>query len=136
MAIPLMAMLGGMGAGGAGGLSSLLGAAAPGMSQVGAAGAMKLGGAGGMKLGGGGAPDFWSQFTQTLKGPGGAANAVDMVGAATAGQGDAMRRLSSTFRGPTMPFLPHLNTSQVGPNRNPGQEGLAMLLQQIAGRRG
>lgn len=89
-------------------------------------------GAGGAAGGGG----FWGQFSQMMKGPGGAANAVDLMGAATAGMGDSYRRLSSTFRGPTMPFLPHLNTSQVGPNRNPGQENLAMLLQQIAGRRG
>jgi hypothetical protein len=35
-----------------------------------------------------------------------------------------------------MPLMPHLNTSQVGPNLNPGQMGLSQLLATIATRRG
>jgi hypothetical protein len=123
------------GAGGAGGISALSGAgsgAGP-MSQVGAAGAMKLpmGGAG---AGGGG---FWGQFGQLFKGQDGAQNATAMAGQLLGGGGNSkISTMAQLMRGPTMPFLPHLNTSQVGPNQNPGMANLASLLQQIAGRRG
>lgn len=108
-------------------------------------------GAGAMGAGAAGGAGFWGQFGQMFGGGGGGGmpggmgggmsgqtqgNAMSGLGALLSGKGDAMRRLSATFRGPTMPFLPHLNTSQVGPNVNPGQIGLSQLLAQIATRRG
>lgn len=106
-------------------------------------------GAGAVGAGAAGGAGFWGQFGQMFGGGGGGmaggmggmsgqtqGNAMSGLGALLSGKGDAMRRLSATFRGPTMPFLPHLNTSQVGPNVNPGQIGLSQLLAQIATRRG
>lgn len=102
----------------------------------------------------GGSPAFWQQFAQ-MYGAGGASAGQPSAQTRSSnpftdkmGQGSQLitayldnlenraGRLSEMVRGPTMPFLPNLNTSQVGPNINPGQVGLAQLLAQIATRRG
>lgn len=147
MAIPAL-----FGAGGMGGLSALLagGQAGPGMAGVGAG------------TTGGGSPGFWQQFAQQYGGAG-ATPQINSARPPTSGGGKSSNpytdklsqmgvpgvdlitayldnlenrtgRLSEMVRGPTMPFLPKLNTSQVGPNGNPGQIGLAQLLTQIATR--
>ena len=116
------------------------------MSAAGGAGAA-AGGAG-AAAGAAGAGGFWSQFGGMFgKGGGGMggqqgggmANMTGMLGGLGIGGGKlnaSISQLSQMMRGPTMPFLPHLNTSQVGPNTNPGLIGLASLLQQISARRG
>lgn len=163
--IPIIGAVGGMAAGGGaaagggmaagGGLSGLL----AGMGRFGAPGTP--GAVGGTPMAGGapgGAqPSFWQQFQQMYGGGGGAPGAAPASGGAPApsnpftakmGQGaqlatayldnleNRVGRLSEMYRGPTMPFRPHLNTSQVGPNVNPGQIGLSQLLASIATRRG
>lgn len=148
MAIPAL-----FGAGGMGGLSALL--------AGGQAGAMPAAGAGTV---GGGNPSFWAQFAQMYGGSGATPQinsarppasgggqssnpytdklsqmgvpGVDLITAYLDNLENRTGRLSEMVRGPTMPFLPKLNTSQVGPNINPGQIGLAQLLSQIATRRG
>ncbi len=131
MALPLLAA-GGIGAGATGAVAGGAGAAAGGLGAAGA-------GAGAAGAGG-----FWGQFGNMFgKGGGqqggGMANMTGMMGGLGIGGGklnSSISQLSQLMRGPTMPFLPHLNTSQVGPNHNPGLIGLASLLQQISSRRG
>jgi hypothetical protein len=111
---------------------------------AGSAGGLTAGAAGAGAAAGGGS--LWQQFQSMYGGgaggmgggPSGQTQGAAMggLGALLSGKGDAMRRLSATFRGPTMPLMPHLNTSQVGPNLNPGQMGLSQLLATIATRRG
>lgn len=156
--------MGGMGAGaggaaeGGGGLSGLL----AGMGRFGAPGTP--GAVGGTPMAGGAMPGgaqgggFWQQFQSMYGGgaPGGAPTTggaapsnpftaklgkMGMPGVETAtayldNLENRVGRLSEMYRGPTMPFRPHLNTSQVGPNMNPGQMGLSQLLASIATRRG
>lgn len=112
---------------------------------------------------GGGSPAFWQQFSQAFgaggapsinsarppaSGGGGSSNPfTDKIGQYGAKGGELITayldnlenragRLSEMVRGPTMPFMPKLNTGPVGPNVNPGQMGLANLLAQITSRRG
>lgn len=127
MAIPALLAAGG----GAGALGAVGGAAGGMTAGAGAAGAAGAGG-------------FWNQFGSMFgKGAGqqggGMANATGMLGSLGVGGGKlnaSISQLAQLMRGPTMPFLPNLNTSQVGPNTNPGLIGLASLLQQISARRG
>lgn len=134
---------------GGGGLAALLqGFATPGVAgSVGGAPVVQ-------SAANGGSPAFWQQFAQMYGGGGGAAGQpaaqtrssnpfTDKMGqdsqlitAYLDNLENRAGRLSEMVRGPTMPFLPNLNTSQVGPNINPGQVGLAQLLAQIATRRG
>lgn len=163
MAIPFAAMAGPMfgsgaaaGAGG-GGLSGLL----AGMGKFGAPGTP--GAVGGTPMAGGpaaqGGGGFWQQFQQMYGGgmpQGGApqgggappsnpftakigpmgAKGAEIVTAYLDNLENRIGRASEMYRGPTMPFRPHLNTSQAGPLPNPGQMGLSQLLASIATRRG
>lgn len=120
MAIPLIGAIGTkLGVGAASGVGA--GAAGAGAGAAGGA----AGGAG-----------IWGQFSSMFKGPQGGENAAGMMGGLLSPGPSKISTLAQLMRGPTMPFLPHLNTSQVGPNSNPGLVGLASLLQQIASRRG
>lgn len=161
MAIPLLAMLAGGAGAGSGGLASLLGGGGgAGFAGVGSQFATPglAGSVNGMpmvsSMASGGSPAFWQQFSQMYgsgAAPGGHASPQQRSSnpfTDKLGQGSQLitayldnlenrtGRLSEMVRGPTMPFLPKLNTSQVGPNINPGQIGLAQLLAQIATRRG
>lgn len=147
MALPMTGMMGG-----GGGLGALLARfAAPGMAgQVNGVPMAQ-------SIANGVSPGFWQQFAQ-MYGQGGQPQAAQTGAPAVhgssnpftdkMGQGAQMAtayldnlenragRLGEMLRGPTMPFMPKLNTSAVGPNVNPGQVGLAALLAQIATRRG
>ena len=140
----------GAGAGGFGAIASRF--ATPGVA--GSVGGAPM--AGGMPSGAGAdSAGFWQKFMQQYGGGGGQAPAQAGGQAppsnpftAKLGQGAQLGtayldnlenragRLGEMLRGPTMPFMPNLNTSQVGPNTNPGQMGLGALLAQIATRRG
>lgn len=116
----------------------------------------KLGAAGGAGAAG---PSFWTRFSQMFgrggvpgmapgmgSGGGGPASSnpftsklgsgAELVTAYLDNLENRIGRSSEMFRGPTTPFLPHLNTGGAGPNINPGQEQLAALLRAIASRRG
>lgn len=153
----LSALLGGGAAAGAGGAAGAAGAGGmtAGLSKFAVPGAP--GAVGGTPMASGGMaaskPGFWQQFS-SMYGGGGGSQAAPQGGAPSnpftskLGPGAQLAtgyldnlenragRLGEMLRGPTMPFLPHLNTSQVGPNKNPGQIGLSHLLAQIATRRG
>lgn len=146
--------MGPMAAMGGGGLAALLqGFATPGMAGS-VNGAPMV-----QSAANGGSPGFWQQFASQYgggapqamaRGPqpapagGGSSNpftqkmgsGAQLVTAYLDNLENRTGRLAEMVRGPTMPFMPKLNTSQVGPNLNPGQVGLAQLLSQIATRRG